>query len=105
MRIRGARVVEVVGRAVLLGAAVLLLALLVSWPLSYYRMHGVTLNGFRRYGIVCYQGVIQLQHGQKTQLDGFDTFNRSGRPLISSSSASPARCTPRTWRRLTTTLR
>jgi D-arabinan exo alpha-(1,3)/(1,5)-arabinofuranosidase (non-reducing end) len=48
--------------------ALLFVGVVISWIASYLRPHGVTVECYRRYAIVCDRGVIQLRRSTKTDI-------------------------------------
>ena len=89
-----------------LATTTLLFALLISWPLSFYRLHGFDWCGFRRYGIVAYCGCIQFRYATRTALGTdpvsvqetgfpnhpltFEFFWRRSNPTVMLSSKLPS---------------
>jgi hypothetical protein len=51
------------------GVVVLLVLALISWPLSFWKPHGVEWIGWRGYGIYCERGTIQFSVETNTALE------------------------------------
>jgi hypothetical protein len=63
------------GSITLMGA---LLAVLVSWPLSYSHRHGFHITLAHKYGLWCEYGFVEFRYGTHTEV----TWDKSGQPSL-----------------------